>query len=51
MTRPTADSQADICTMLLLPHARASRVDVMLTFNERHFATFAGTDLAVVTPA
>jgi predicted nucleic acid-binding protein len=31
--------------------ARVGRADTLLTFNARHFAIFAGEDLAVVTPA
>jgi predicted nucleic acid-binding protein len=31
--------------------ARVGRVDTLLTFNERHFAPFAGGGLAVVTPS
>jgi len=31
--------------------ARAGHVDVLLTFNERHFAVFAGEDLAIVVPS
>ena len=31
--------------------ARVSRVDNILTFNERHFAPFAHEDLAIVAPS
>ena len=31
--------------------ARAGRVNTLLTFNERHFALFAGEDLAIVAPS
>ena len=31
--------------------ARSGRVDTLLTFNERHFAPFAGANLAIVAPS
>ncbi len=31
--------------------ARSGRVDTLLTFDERHFASFAGKDLAITAPS
>jgi len=36
---------------IIVACAWAGRVDILLTFNERHFAPFAGEDITVVVPS